>query len=141
MNDSSPTQEFALHSILVRKPVEDDIPFVMSSWLKSYSVSDFAKPIPRKIFFAKHHNLVESLFQRGAQIAIASLQEDTNVILGWICDESRILHYIYTKKPFRRLGICKTLIGDKKYDIFTHMTYATKFLTTLLHGAQFNPYI
>jgi len=32
--------------------------------------------------------------------------------VGWICCEGDVLHYVYTKKKFRRHGICSLLVDD-----------------------------
>jgi len=141
---SPPKQKIGLHEVLIRPPAAEDLPFIFSSWLKSYRDSDCAKHIPNEPYFRFHHKIVESILSRASEsgtatIKIACLADSSENILGWLVSEGPVLHYVYIKNAFRRLGIASKLLGDYRPQIYSHRTYAWKLLPQL-KGAVYVPY-
>jgi len=101
--------------IVIREATVDDAPFIFNSWLKSYKDSDFARRVPNIIYFAEHHKLIEGLLSH-CSIYVACSEEDSNQILGYIVASSftgtPIIHYIYIKHSFRKLGLATQLISS-----------------------------
>lgn len=133
-------------TISIRQGVVDDAAFIFSTWLRSYAGSSyFARKIPRKTFFAYHHQIIERIIARNATVLVATPEDDPSTILGYLVHEGPVLHYIYTKGPFRRLGIASRLIKESGLDLnksqFTHWTYDADDLLPLWPGLSYNPYL
>lgn len=134
--------------IQLRKPHKEDVPFIFSSWLHSYRSSLHTKNVVNTVYFGEHHDLLERIMNR-SEAVIACNADDPNQIFGYIVyeriDNALVVHYIYVKQSFRKLGIGKTLLqstGWQKGDafIFTHDTYISAKLA-MKYRAMFNPYV
>ncbi len=134
--------------VRLRPASEEDIPFIFSSWLKSYKASPDMTHIDNNIFFTEQHRLIEFLLKNG-KVLIACNNIDPTQLFGWICcdkiDNIFCLHYVYVKHTFRKMGICASLL--KAFGHSTEMagvyTHHTKVMEVLRH--KFNllhhPYI
>lgn len=116
-----------------RPYVQDDIPFILSSWSNSYfSGANYKKAVSPEGFNKYHRRIRENYLDRPtAAVIVCCATEDNNLILGWIAvekpeeDEHLILHYIYVKDAFKGNGIAKELltmahVSDKI--VYTHKT-------------------
>jgi len=121
---------------------ENDTAFVFSSWLRSYRFSLQTKDIPTAFYYRCHHKLIEDILERpDVRISVACLQTDPSLIFGWACFEGPVLHYIFVKPPYRRLGIAKTLVRLSSMKYYTHQTYDTKHLLSSMKSASYVPYL
>lgn len=133
--------------IEVRAAKLDDLPFIYSTWLRSYRhSSQFAKKITNEIFYDMHHRVIDSFITRGGTVLIAHAKGEPDVILGYLCMESvgSILQYIYVKEAFRKMGIGKALFEYSKLPedtTFTHWTNSTNWITKKLTKLNYNPYL
>lgn len=126
-----------------RGGTHDDVPFVVDSWLESYrrSVDHVAGPV----YWSLHRELADQLLQRSV-ITIACHPEDPSHIFGWSAHEMRgglmVLHYVYVKADFRRLGLGRGLLEEIRARgcHYTHRTHVGARLMRGL-GAHFNPYL
>lgn len=116
---------------------------VYATWLRSYEASSLAaKNIPRDVFFAEHHKIIDAIMQRGASVRLAVLPDEPDVVLGWAVVEGPLVHYVYIKPPFRRHGMATALLADvKKPFVYTHWTHVLRDLHAKLDGCVFNPYL
>lgn len=115
----------------VRLAINEDIPFIFSSWLKNFrEFGLMSKNVPNTIFYPNHHKLIQRLLKR-CTAYVASNPDDPSQIYGYIVGEfisgSFVLHYIYVKSIFRRAGIGRMLFNsfdhDKSYaSCCSHMT-------------------
>ena len=115
--------------IRVRPANQEDVPFIFSSWLKSYRYSGFAKKISNTVYYTEHHKTIEKIV-RCNEVYIACNKEEPNQIYGWIAgtrvDHIFVLHYVYVKQLFRRQGIARMLLKDafdhnpEVASVFTH---------------------
>lgn len=117
-------------SIIIREFRLEDRAFVYNSWLKSYRDSAFANEIAADIYFKWHAELIQRILDK-AKIFIAAASEDSDVILGYLVTERKsgknIVHYVYVKRAFNGLGICRllfNLIGPIEYA--SHITKSGK---------------
>jgi GNAT superfamily N-acetyltransferase len=127
--------------IQFREAVENDLEFVFSSWLHSYRVSPLARTIPKTSYYEGHHKVIERLVVK-SRVICAVDPEDSNHIYGWCCWENSttpVLHYVYVKFSFRRLGIGSRLIEPVGTEfLYTHETAPFK---ALCQAGKYNPYL
>lgn len=115
----------AIETVTIRPAKEADIPFIFSSWLKSYRESEFSRPMRNDTYYQEYHALIDSVIKKG-MIFCAVNKTDDEQIFGWICanlaSSPATCHYIYTKMPYRGLGIADLMmkIIPTPY-IFTHL--------------------
>jgi GNAT superfamily N-acetyltransferase len=139
--------------IRVRPMAKADESFIYHSWLKSYRDSPTVRSIPNTIYFARHHDIIERLFNDPATVVnIACNPEDENQIYGYIVGgkwtgvdaSGPVIHWIYVKHPFRGAGIGgtleKLLVADAANVVFTHRV---KQMDRLLKDKAYtyNPYL
>lgn len=133
--------------IEVREANLNDLPFIYSTWLRSYRhSSQFAKKISNNVFFDWHHKVIDRFIERGGRILIAHAIGEPEVILGYLCREatSDILQYVYVKKAFRKMSIAKKLYessGVANNGTFTHWTLDTSWIVKKLPELIYNPYL
>jgi len=124
-----------LESVTYRPLDAEELSFVLDSWSRSWRVSEYAGTTPNHLFTSTHRELVGGLIARGAKITVADFG---GRILGWVCYEHKapddtVLEFCYTKDPFRRRGLGRSLvdyaIGDRQGKVFfTHKTRASKYI-------------
>ncbi len=95
----------------VREPEPEDLPFIYSSWLKSLQPS--LSMIDKSIFFKYHKRLIDSILRR-SQVIISVNPNELGQIFGYAVFEHvhnrvMILHFVYAKHTYRRLGIATEL--------------------------------
>ena len=117
-------------SIVIRETRPDDKPFILNSWLKSYKdESLFAAEIRNDIYYKWHNEIIQRILERGTtKILVAASKEDSDVIAGYLVTEKirgyDIAHYVYVKRAFNGLGICKLLFQISPLKYTSHMTRA-----------------
>lgn len=90
----------------------EDESFIYNSWLKSFRNSPLAKPLCNEVYFRNHKLIINNILQRSTTL-LACNPEDSSQIYGYIVYEMLrgvpIVHYVYTKYTYRKLGIAKQL--------------------------------
>lgn len=136
-------------AIQTRNVSESDKPFVFSSWLRHYkNRSYFAKRIRNSIFYKWHHLIVERALSADTSVAmIAHPEGEPDVILGFVVGEKTqdgdVLHFVYVKPAFRKMGIGRHLIkkaGLIDANYFTHWTFDIEDLLSKLPNLNYDPY-
>ena len=103
---------------LLRTGTIDDVPFVLSSWLKSAAddVGGIAATFTRRVFYAEHERLLRESVLPRARVTVASSPESPDAIRGWACFEptehGTLLHYVYVRFDWRGLGVGKQLVDS-----------------------------
>lgn len=140
--------------ILIRPARLSDTPFILASWLNHYkNHSYFAKRISGKIFYPAHEKVVKHILAKpGATMLLAvdpARDDGPEVLLGFMiyeaCEFERpVIHFVYVKQDFRRMGIAASLIIRSDIDItktvFTHWTYDVDMIIRDHEGMTYNPY-
>jgi len=140
MNADGAIEPF-VHETLVRPATDQDWPFITSSWLKSYRHSQFANHVPPAIYFNQHHAIIDRIMARGGTCTILAMQDNPDVVLGFICTEGHALHYLYIKLSFRRIHLGTRLLQSHDIQVVTHLTKAgSAFKASKLPQAVYNPY-
>lgn len=126
------------------RPLEaDDINFLYNSWLQSYRAAPSARPMTNDVYFATQKAIIHNCLQRG-NVLLAVDTEDPSSIFGYICYEPQLVHFIYVKYPFRKLGIAKKLFAEAQIDltnpiIVTHWTFASQQYQQKSNNLIYNP--
>lgn len=117
--------------------------FIYGNWLKHYR-SEIREQCPNEIFFKEHHKIIEAILKR-SQVMVAHDQDDTDHFFGFAVYEKHegctILHFVFVKDTFRRLGVATKLLADLSEPFF--YTHWTKRGVALLSKriSAFNPYL
>ena len=89
-----------------------------------------------------HWGVVDRCLTGPRVVLVAHPEGDEDTILGWTCAELDVLHYVYVKAPFRRLGIARTLLGRyKPLTTCTHWTPVIREWASRGRAYTFNPYL
>lgn len=92
--------------IAIRPGVEDDLRFVMQTWIRSY------KPVVKvneAVYDKEHPELIKRIL-RGAKLSVACSPDVQSTIHGWACGDAGVLHYAYVPSAFRGRGVARALI-------------------------------
>lgn len=125
--------------IEISYPIADEFKFIIDSWSSSYRKSRYAGTVPNNMWAEVSRASISQLMLRDkceVMVALAPRFDDTNPrrIMGYIAGEPGILHWVYTKKDFRRLGIASQLLTKlcsnwepslRKFPRYTHKTDAS----------------
>ena len=139
-----------MEQVKIRPAVEGDFHFIISTWLKSFKHSSyFGKRIRNSIFFKFHHAVVtDILASPDTLVTVACDTLDENVIYGYMVagvapDDNTLLHYLYVKSPFRRMGVAKVLGAPLNLDkiVFSHWTFSTDWMIEKWPNAVYIPYL
>lgn len=116
---------------MIRNVHPKDVPFVTNSWLKSFRGSGEAHRIKNTFYFSDGHKVLEEIIPQSVVVVLCD-RVDPNQILGYLCytmyDTCMVLHYVYLKAPFRKMGLASQLIrwavqSEKPPVVFyTHLT-------------------
>ena len=114
---------------------ETDKSFIFATWLRAYyhgngwrkgsqrssdAPIDLIGTIPKHDFMITYQKVIEALLKK-SQINIACLKEDDDVILGYSVSQGDILHWVFVKDLWRKIGVSKMLIA-KETKFVTHLT-------------------
>jgi len=133
----------------IRPKYQDDENFVYATWLNSYRYTSlFCKNLRNSIFFPFHRKIIGYIFDKKVtRCNIACLADDHKVILGYCVfevGESPIIHYVYVKEGFRKMGIATKLIESMGIDLkktsYTHQTQCLTPLAQKISEMTYNPY-
>lgn len=98
--------------ISIRSPQPGDINFILSTALKGlYYGSRFWAEVDQDSFFKNYEPFFKTLMLKGT-IRIACLNDDPDVILGWVMFHNQTLDFVFVKKSYRKLGIAKLLCPE-----------------------------
>jgi ribosomal protein S18 acetylase RimI-like enzyme len=127
-------------SVIIRSMTEADIPFIFSSWLKSYKNSQ--PHVDSDIYYQGQHKLIECILQ-GNNVLISSPEEDQDTIIGYIVYSADCLHWLYVKSTYRNMGFARSMIDvafqSKTPTYYSHFTPSVYFLFPN-KTTRFNPY-
>ncbi len=116
--------------IKYRLPQPSDLPFIYSTWLRSYRQMPFAKNMSNDTFFYHHKQVIETILAKpNTSIVLIHEESDPNHLYGYSVIESYgeafIIHYIYIKHSYRRLGLARDLLESQITSLGTKLTFVT----------------
>lgn len=123
----------------------DDKAFVLSTFLRGiYYGNTFYSEIPKDIFMSHYHKILENHIQNpNVEIRVSCLKDDPEVVLGYSVLRNTntgkpILDFVFVKKAWRGIGICKSLTPTDLYAV-THLTKAGRAIKPA--HVVYNPFI
>ena len=131
--------------VSIREALPADRAFILATWLRALYYGDtFFSMIPKDRFMKHYHKLVERFIDSpSALVQVACLKDDPEVILGYsVCHSSAdgiVLDWIYVKKPWRGIGIAKSLVVPGVVSV-SHLTKVGVSLMPKLPKAVFDPF-
>lgn len=131
--------------MLIRKATKEELPFIYSTWLKSYKhSSQFAARIRNDIYYDYHQQIVKRLVNR-SEVLVACESTDGPIFGYLVYETPNLIHFAYVKKSFRHLGIFKELLGHAQLNLndcaFTHWTKSTDKMLELQTKMLYIPYL
>jgi GNAT superfamily N-acetyltransferase len=136
-------------AIAFRGLYQSDLPLIFDSWTKSYRKAPDVADVPGNVYREGQRQVAQRLLDRcGALVAYNPSLEGH--VFGWAVGEAvgesgALLHYVYVKQPFRRLGIGRQLVsallfgGMAVHFQHSHRTQLGDVLLRPLHSV-FNPF-
>ena len=115
---------------------------ILAKWLRTLRFgNDYFKLIESHAYFSIYQEYIKLILSRPQCIVrLAVLTDDHDVCLGFSVSEPDILHYIWTHKDARGIGIAKSLMAFP-FRIITHLTTAGMSLwNKKFPHAHFNPF-
>lgn len=121
----------------IRPMTVGDEGFIFNSWLRSFRKS---VDMESKAYYLFQHRKIEKLL-RDSRVLMAVSEDDPDQIFGWVCfapfEDEYIVHYLYVKATFRKLGIGRRLFEAlPTIGWYTHKTYGSDFF-----DVEYNPYL
>jgi GNAT superfamily N-acetyltransferase len=112
---------------------------VTSKWMRNFRYgNDYIKLIDADNYFANYSQYIRLVLNLPETIvALATLTDDEDVVLGFSVISGKTLQYVHVHKDMRRQGIGKQLI-PAYIDSFTHITrIGMKLWPTKMPNAKF----
>ncbi len=129
----------------IRPAKKEDIPFIYSTWTKSYKYgSVLGKSCSGDVFFPEYNRVIDwILSQPNVSIEISCDPDQIDVIFGYAVFQHEVLHYVFVKEAFWNLGIGKSLLNRSNIQFFTHKTTYVKPILLLSNYSKwiYNPFL
>lgn len=96
---------------------------LLSKWLRSLRFgNDFFRLIDGNSYFSAYQKHIENILSRAqCVVRLAVLTDEIDTCLGFSVSEPDVLHYVWSHKDNRRIGIAKTLLNFP-FHFITHLT-------------------
>lgn len=125
--------------IAIRDANPDDKNFIFSTWLRGLRYgNDWFELIDKDIYYKVYHKVLEKLLTSGVEIKVACLKEDHGVILAYSVYKNNTLHWVFSKKSWRGIGLMRDLV-PRHIDTISHVTAIGKSIA-IKRGWKFNPF-
>ena len=112
--------------ITIRAASKGDSDFIFATWLRAYRYgSDFICTIPEGVYFKHQHDAIEVILRR-SNVLVATPKDDLTLIVGYMCHQPEVIHFVYVKKPFRQMGIATELLRAAGLSSRATVTHWTK---------------
>jgi hypothetical protein len=117
--------------------------------LKSFRNANANKGIENTIYYSEHHKIIEKLLKRCDSVVACDVNDPAN-IYGFLVYERiqgiLVLHYGYTKLPFRMLGVLRQMLESTGHDfvkgtaLYSHQT-GIGYRLSFKYNLVFHPYM
>lgn len=126
--------------VTVRPMEPQDKHFIYSTYLRGlYYGSDFYGKIAKDVFFASESLLLDDALL-SAEVLVAHLPEDSDIIIGYAIVQGPSLRYCFVKDGFRHKRVMSTLLQNCQIKSVNRLT---KVIESVMIKRQwtFNPYV
>ncbi len=114
----------------------DDKKIIRHSWFESYRRGGKAPAVRFEYYDPGQNWVIRQALERG-KTTVAYATSVPDEVCGWACIEGDVLHYVYVKHAYRRLGIATELAKQAKF--YSQETIPGLKLARKLQ-LQYNPY-
>lgn len=119
-----------MSAISIRPATSEDLPYIVTTWVRSFRESPYAGLVPNHLYYSVYEATVTDILARGATLLVACSTDDPDYIVGFACWEHvpgrfhsrHIVHYVFVREKFRRLGIARRLMAkleDRRAPLYT----------------------
>ncbi len=118
------------------------LPLIFSKWLRSLRYgNDYLRLVEQEAFYKAYHRYIKAILNHSeAEVRLAALSDDPDVVLGFSVCRGPILDYVHVHKDQRRLGIGRKLV-PKGITTVTHLTRTgLSIWGSKMAGIAFNPF-
>jgi hypothetical protein len=102
----------------VREMQDEDLPFVVASWVDSQRATDQWRAVPIQTYKAGMRARVARLVERSTVLVACDI-EDAAHLLGCVVAGSGVIHFLFVKGAFRGFGLGKELARAAIPDVGT----------------------
>jgi hypothetical protein len=118
-----------MNTVAHRRMADADLPFVMDNWVESFRESDFAGPIPERLYRRFYREVVRDVIYRPrVEVWIAHNPLLDDQFFGFLCLErdafdgrtKRVMpaiHFIYVKGGLRGRGYARHMVENAQLDL------------------------
>lgn len=111
--------------ITIRPMRPGDAPFVFDSWANSLADElEIEGAEMRKLFRSQQIPILRRLVDQST-VWVATSTRDDDALLGWSCTDGDILHFVFTKRDFRKYRICARLLTHAGLRTVARASHAT----------------
>lgn len=130
----------------IREAKGKDLSFIYSTWVNSYRYgSSLGKSCRNSIFFPEYNRIVDAILEKPrTKILVATTPEDPDTILGYLVHDPDVIHYVFVKEVFRKMGIARSLFhqsGRASAAVITHRTFEMDEILKKHPDLIYNPFI
>jgi hypothetical protein len=128
----------------IREPLPDDVEYLLKTWSREIEqtqprYADGHSAFPQRLFYDEYQTKVIAPLMRKAHARVVVPTSDVTYIAAFVVANvfpsasTAIVHFAYTRPPFRRLGLATAALEDMGYRegheiIATHWTnYLRRF--------------
>ena len=130
----------------LRLSTEDDLPFILSSWLRGHRKASVTSGISNTIYYRSQEALLKKLLAASV-VVVACAKDDVDQIFGYVCYEAvgginLAVHWVYVKQPFRSLGMARDLLQfarSAEHQVEWHTSRTRP--SALTAAGTYNPYL
>lgn len=128
--------------ISIRYGTPEDFDFIEATWLQGlYYGNPFFELIHEPSYYKNYRMIIKRILNRpDLKIAIACLKDQPSLCLAYSISQEDTLHWLYTKKDWRKIGLMTDLLPSQISEI-THLTETGKSIwKKKWPKANFNPF-
>lgn len=106
--------------IQIRPATQDERRFVRATWLESLQKDESRTAIAKKFssgdeFATCWGRLIDHILRRASVTVACEEGAPGGLVVGWICFERDVLHYVYVRHALRHAGLARQLGCDAKF--------------------------
>lgn len=122
-------------------PKADELPLIIDAWATSYRRSPWAGCVPNHAWNRVIREGISDILERSTcvvKVAVAPLESGERRVMGYSVAEPEklILHWLFVKHDYRKLGIGRQILGAACPDEAWRYTFRTRASARFL-GSRF----